>query len=244
MKTLAISALTLATALLTACGGGSSTTSSTTTVTQPPLAPPSTAPANTSIQGRSVTVDATSFAPTSSGTTAATSNINTVVLNGKSIDIIPTGFTIGSRLDLNAGNMNRQVINNLSNARWGFVREGDRSQPSYFVAQGNVTPVSQIPGSGTVTYTGSALHQAKGAALADGDATLSVNFGNKTLTGNISAGTSTVALNANITGNSFAGTSSAGTTTNGYFYGSNAAEAAGTYINSGAGYSGAFGVKK
>lgn len=125
---------------------------------------------------------------------------------------------------------------NLAYTRYGYIREGVDGTPHLF-AQGVTT--TNMPTTGTATYTGSAAHLQNGQ-IGLVDARFNVNYGTKNLTGTVG----TTALSATITGNTFSGTHANGISTTGRFYGNNAAELGGTYRNANGSVAGAYGAKK
>ena len=108
-----------------------------------------------------------------------------------------------------------------------------------------------MPVSGTVAYEGKAVHSyannGKGLnTVTDGNATFQANFADKTLTGKITPNGDAlgeVNLSATISGNTFKGNLD-GTSTEGGFYGKNADELTGSYINTEKLYIGAFGAER
>lgn len=177
----------------------------------------------------------------------ATKNIASIVINGQAIDFIPAGFSVGS-IDLRANNMARVGSGNngrnLIHSYYGYLKEGTNGTPHLF-SQGNVT--TAMPQSGKANYTGNAVNvstsaDGKSHAISTSTANFSVDFGAKTLTGQINSANK-VELAGTIKNNGFSGTKN-GITTNGYFYGNNAAELGGTYKNANGTISGAYGAKK
>ena len=138
-------------------------------------------------------------------------------------------------------------------SRYGLVK--DTSDNVFIYYQGN--PTSTMPTTGTAKYNGYsvAYKQADGKTYT-GNAAFDVDFGGKTITGTLSnfkeeaisgtSGSSTIAnvsLKADISGNSFSGKNGT-VTTEGKFYGTNAAEMAGKFSNTNTKIQGAFGAKK
>lgn len=261
MKKSALLGLSLATALLTACGGGGGSSNPTpmvnnnggggnnnggTTVistTTNNNAQTNIDKLDTTIQGNLLNLnDATTKRANNSATaTAATTNKNIVVVNGQKLTFMQTGIG-GNTINMNANNMARTGgSSNLQYTRYGYLREGSNA-PVLF-AQGNLA--EKMPTTGQFIYTGKAAHIQNGEVKIK-DAEFDVNYANKQISGQIrDEGTrNTIAiLSAEIDGNKFNGTVGTFTTT-GHFYGPNAEEMGGVYKNTTGNISGAFGAKK
>lgn len=253
-----ITALAIATLALTACGGGSD--KSTGNVATPVInnsgnngggntggntGNNGVNAARTGIQGNIIAI--TNNKAGNNTATAATKDIEHIVVNGQTIDFIPAGFSTGT-IDMRANNTVRVGSGNngrnLSQSYYGYFKEGVNGTPHLF-SQGNTT--TRMPQSGKVNYVGNAVNVAtstdgKSHAITTPTANFSVDFGAKTLTGQIN-NTTRVELSGTVNGNRFSGTKN-GVTTNGYFYGDNAAELGGTYKNANGTVSGAYGAKK
>ena len=188
---------------------------------------------------------------TSSSTEA---DVNIMNVEGTQINIIPEmpGVTLNSKLIIGNGygdGVKRVVGGTKKNIRWGFV-DSDKLKNSYIIATGKNATAS-MPVSGTVVYEGKAVYgyaQDGNAisAVTDGDAAFQANFADKTLTGKIipkGEALDEVNLSATISGNTFEGNLN-GTSTEGGFYGKNADELTGTYINEQKHYLGAFGAER
>ena len=168
-------------------------------------------------------------------------NVNVINVEGTQIHIIPEmpGVTLNAKL-INGDNfgdgVKRVVGGTKNNIRWGFV-DSNNLKNSYIVAGGKNATAS-MPVSGTVAYEGKAVYgYAKNGnainTVTDGNATFQANFADKTLTGKITPNGNAldeVNLSATISGNTFAGKLN-GTSTEGGFYGKNADELTGTYLN-------------
>ena len=140
-----------------------------------------------------------------------------------------------------------------SNVRFGAIESQDASQNDIFFYNGY--PTTSIPSSGVVTYRGDSIIAAKTDKLPDedyvkGSSTFTADFGNKKLTGTISAGNvNVVTVDANISGNGFAGTAKSDLlnsqgTAEGKFYGENAKELGGLVKANDNSWGGAFAAKK
>lgn len=239
--------------LLVACGGGggsnASTNSSASTIPQPrpteggvtTVAQPSSTTANTTIQGNIIKLNTNNTGGSINGATPTTTNINHIVIDGKSVAIIPSNFSGNGSLNISSNNMARVTnTRNLSYTRYGYVREGIGASP-YLVAQGQIT--TNMPNTGTAKYTGHAVHIQAGRTH-QATAEFNVDYASKTVTGKISpTNNATVELAGTINGNRFSGSKN-GMSTNGAFYGPNAKELGGTYHNRAGTISGAYGASK
>ena len=188
---------------------------------------------------------------TSSSTEA---DVNIMNVEGTQIHIIPEmpGVTLKAKLIIGDGygdGVKRVVGGTKNNIRWGFI-DSNELKNSYIIATGKNATAS-MPMSGTVVYEGKAVYgyAQDGSAIStvtDGDATFQANFADKTLTGKIipkGEGLNEVNLSATISGNTFEGDLN-GTSTEGGFYGKNADELTGTYVNEQKYYLGAFGAER
>ena len=175
-------------------------------------------------------------------------------VEGTQIHIIPEmpGVTLKAKLITGDGygdGVKRVVGGTKKNIRWGFI-DSNELKNSYIIATGKNATAS-MPMSGTVVYEGKAVYgyAQDGSAIStvtDGDATFQANFADKTLTGKIipkGEGLNEVNLSATISGNTFEGDLN-GTSTEGGFYGKNADELTGTYVNEQKYYLGAFGAER
>lgn len=224
---------TLTALLLTACGGGNGggfsggttgLTTSTGNQTTPTI--------NTAIQGNTIALSRTGSATGASTGTTATSAIDKIVINGQTINFVPSDTAARRHL----------TGSSFDNVRYGYLKEGTNN--AHLFAQGIVT--TNMPTRGTATYNGSAVHVRTAGQLpeiATPSASFNVNFDQKTITGKINA-TQNVNLSGTISANTFSGVSTQGYTMNGHFYGNNASELGGVYRNSSGSVSGAFGAKK
>ena len=181
-------------------------------------------------------------------------SVNVLNVEGTQINIIPEmpGVTLNSKLIIGNGygdGVKRVVGGTKNNIRWGFVNSSNLKN-SYIVAAGKNATAS-MPMSGTVVYEGKAVYgYAKDGnainTVTDGDATFQANFADKTLTGKIipkGEALDEVNLSATISGNTFEGSLDS-TSTKGGFYGKNADELTGTYVNEQKYYLGAFGAER
>lgn len=175
-------------------------------------------------------------------------NVNIVRVEGKTIEVVPTGMS-GRIISLNAKNLTRYVGGNNQNIRWGLVTD-ETLNSRYLLAYG-VNPTINMPSSGTASYIGGGVHaySANGGGIdawTPTEANFRANFADKSLSGELKPtnNTKSIEISAKIDGNKFSGTASTGTQTAGGFYGNNASELAGSYINTNEGYVGVYGAQK
>ena len=140
-----------------------------------------------------------------------------------------------------------------SNVRFGAIESQDPSRNDILFYNGY--PTTSMPSSGVVTYRGDSIITADTDKLPDedyvkGSSTFTADFGNKKLTGTISAGNvDVVTVDANISENGFAGTAKSDLlnsqgTAEGKFYGENAKELGGLVKANDNSWGGAFAAKK
>lgn len=226
-------------------GGGTGTTGTTTT----------TATADTiGVAGNVIAIN-NNIASANQALSGST-DINKIIVGGQTIDFIPQGIeaTIINRIDVKTGV--GRLGEKYDHSMYGYVQENVNSTP-YFFSQGNIsakTPVANI-----AKYEGKAVYFNKNIGNQDKlknptglihlgttpqseeeKVTFVADFTNKILTGNLA---SIVEIEGKIVDNGFSGTKN-GITTNGYFYGDNAAELGGTYQNTDGTISGAYGAKR
>ena len=110
--------------------------------------------------------------------------LNIMNLDGRNLEILPTGVTgsIVSLEDKSKG-IRKTVGGNLSYARYGIISY-DKEKKDYVFFQG--IPSVSIPKSGTATYKGYAVAiRPSDREISKGTSSFSVDFANKTLTGEI-----------------------------------------------------------
>lgn len=222
---------------LTACGGGGSS-STTTTVTSISNAVVQPKPVQ-KVDGYSLTAkkDNRQAQPLT-----GSQGINTVTIDGKTLDFIPQGFSVG-HININAGNQTRIGSGNaLSYMRYGYIADTAKNVSPTLFAQGIATASDKVPTTGKATYNGTAVDNNKVSYNARFD----VNYTAKILGGTLSPQNNPSAKMINLTavikGNTFTGKSDY--TTTGQFYGPNAEELGGVFKNHDDSLSGAFGAKK
>ena len=190
-------------------------------------------------------------------TASISGNPNLYVLDveGKSINIIPTGMGAGKVLKITANNITRIVNGSLyKNVRWGLITEDGLN--NYYLVSYGINPTTDMPTSGSATYVGQGVHgyADSGSAIDTyrlSNAKFNVNFADKSFEGTITpddgkafGNINEVKLSAKIDGNQFNGKTAEGTEAVGRFYGNNASELAGSYVNEKASYIGVFGAQK
>ena len=190
----------------------------------------------------------------------SSSTLDNVTVNGINITLKQPGITARKFTNIRK-NTETTIASGtyLSHMRFGAYSDFNHnnnpdSNPSYTFALGSVTPVADVPTSGTATYNGLAVGSPiGGGAFQEGTSTFNVDFGAKRLNGSVTIGAfNPVPLTANINGNQFSGTSAEGVHTDGRFYGPQAAEMGGVFNGEvsvpGAGgtlkWIGSFGAKK
>ncbi|WP_084224343.1 transferrin-binding protein-like solute binding protein [Stenoxybacter acetivorans] len=171
-------------------------------------------------------------------------NKDILVVDGKRIQLVYPGISTGKFVIAN----DVVVGMNLSYARYGAYLGG---KGTYLYAQGEGTPDKNMPISGTAKYAGIAYVKGVNYDTADATANFTVDFGKKAISGTIAnivdinkKPADNIELSGVINGHQFYGNSSKGTTTAGDFFGPNANEIAGTFVNTNEGFGGAFGAKK
>jgi hypothetical protein len=173
-----------------------------------------------------------------------------------------TKFSTVQEKDPQSGAVQNQLVfQNMSYSTFGAwqVTNDDGSGVSGAFAQGQDTPIANMPKTGGANYQGSTVAQVTSGGTTGtvtGNAALAADFGKGTITGNFTnfVGAKTLSdltMNANITGSSFAGAvqSTDGALTGngaGAFRGPQYNEVSGTYAAGGGTTSvvGAFGAKK
>lgn len=171
-----------------------------------------------------------------------------IVLDGKEITI---GFPgIGSGGWSNLGPIHT-CCGRYSDVRFGVVESSNQNENDFFFYNGNVTQA--MPASGTATYNGHFMVSGDTEQFEDedyltGTATFNADFANKTLLGMLSEPSlQTINVDAKIQGNGFNGSAKSATfrTTaevEGKFYGKDAKELGGIFIDSQKTWGGAFGA--
>ena len=189
-------------------------------------------------------------------------------INGKRIDIAPEGVNPGYtylekdgeiRLSTGAFVDGKVFLDSMQNGIYQSKKDGK----TYVYIQGELTPTDNIPKSGTARYLGLSSYHVNNDTLLEGalDAVegapprfgivgvdMTANFEDKTVAGHLvhtsAAKNNNVLaeLEGTISGNQFSGTKN-DTKLQGAFFGENANEMGGVYINQREGFSGAFSAK-
>ena len=182
-------------------------------------------------------------------------DLDVLNVEGKSFNIVPTGWAASEVLEITSNNVTRLVSGTkYKNVRWGLIsQEGLNNH--YLLAYG-INPTTNMPATGQATYVGNGVHSY--ASNGEGidtyhlsNAKFNVNFADKSLEGSITPANNKpfgsineVKLSAKIDGNQFSGKTAEGTETGGRFYGFGASELSGSYINPQATQIGVFGAQK
>ena len=193
-------------------------------------------------------------------------NLETLSIDGKTVRIAPpsNGSTIfsGSWTEYGAGvtfngykfpTTVSVCCGKYTDVRIGAIGSTEAGQEDILFYNGN--PTKSMPSSGVVTYRGDSVISADTDKLPDedyvkGSSTFTADFGNKKLTGTISAGNvNVVTVDAKISGNGFAGTAKSDLlnsqgTAEGKFYGENAKELGGLVKANNNSWNGTFAAKK
>ena len=198
----------------------------------------------------------------------STDNIYVLNINGKRIDIAPEGVNPAytyvdkdGEIHLSTGAFANGVVflDSMQNGIYQSKKDGK----TYVYIQGELTPTDNIPKSGTARYLGLSSYHVNNDTLLEGalDAVegapprfgivgvdMTANFEDKTVAGHLvhtsAAKNNNVLaeLEGTISGNQFSGTKN-DTKLQGAFFGENANEMGGVYINQREGFSGAFSAR-
>ena len=182
-------------------------------------------------------------------------DLDVLNVEGKSFNIVPTGWAASEVLEITSNNVTRLVSGTkYKNVRWGLIsQEGLNNH--YLLAYG-INPTTNMPATGQATYVGNGVHSY--ASNGEGidtyhlsNAKFNVNFADKSLEGSITPANNKpfgnvdeIKLSAKIDGNQFSGNTAEGSETGGRFYGFGASELSGSYINPQATQIGVFGAQK
>ena len=182
-------------------------------------------------------------------------DLDVLNVEGKSFNIVPTGWAPTEVLEITSNNVTRLTSGKkYKNVRWGLIsQEGLNNH--YLLAYG-INPTTNMPATGQATYVGNGVHSY--ASNGEGidtyhlsNAKFNVNFADKSLEGSITPANNKpfgnvdeIKLSAKIDGTQFSGKTAEGTETGGRFYGFGASELSGSYINPQATQIGVFGAQK
>ena len=198
----------------------------------------------------------------------STDNIYVLNVNGKRIDIAPEGVNPAytyvdkdGEIHLSTGAFVNGVV--FQDSMQNGIYQSQKDGKTYVYIQGELTPTDNIPKSGTARYLGMSSYHVDNRTLREGSINIDVavdkpprfnvmgvdmtaNFEDKTVKGRL---LHTAALNnvqaeleGTISGNQFSGTKN-DTKLQGAFFGENANEMGGVYINEKEGFSGAFSAR-
>lgn len=170
---------------------------------------------------------------------------NQMTINGKEMDIIPSGISTGKTYQADTANYQFVIGGNKGTSGTAYARYGialDKvSRIGTVFYQG--IPTSNMPTTGTATYQGYAIAFApKANGFAIGESSFNVNFAKKTLTGTLSNwdnNVKNISISSTITGNTFKGSNNQGK-----FYGSDAQNMAGSFADKNQNLQGVFGANK
>ena len=198
----------------------------------------------------------------------STDNIYVLNINGKRIDIAPEGVNPAytyvdkdGEIHLSTGAFANGVVflDSMQNGIYQSKKDGK----TYVYIQGELTPTDNIPKSGTARYLGLSSYHVNNDTLLEGaldpvdgapprfgivGVDMTANFEDKTVAGHLvhtsAAKNNNVLaeLEGTISGNQFSGTKN-DTKLQGAFFGENANEMGGVYINQREGFSGAFSAR-
>ena len=196
----------------------------------------------------------------------STDNIYVLNINGKRIDIAPEGVNPAytyvdkdGEIRLSTGAFVNGVV--FLDSMQNGIYQNQKDGKTYVYIQGELTPTDNIPKNGTARYLGLSSYHVDNRTLHEGaldpvdgapprfgivGVDMTANFEDKTVEGRL---LHTAALNnvqaeleGTISGNQFSGTKN-DTKLQGAFFGENANEMGGVYINEKEGFSGAFSAK-
>ena len=198
----------------------------------------------------------------------STDNIYVLNINGKRIDIAPEGVNPAytyvdkdGEIHLSTGAFVNGVV--FQDSMQNGIYQSKKDGKTYVYIQGELTPTDNIPKSGTARYLGLSSYHVNNDTLLEGaldpvegapprfgivGVDMTANFEDKTVAGHLlhtiaAANNNVVAeLEGTISGNQFSGTKN-DTKLQGAFFGENANEMGGVYINQREGFSGAFSAR-
>ena len=195
----------------------------------------------------------------------STDNIYVLNINGKRIDIAPEGVNPAytyvdkdGEIHLSTGAFVNGVV--FQDSMQNGIYQNQKDGKTYVYIQGELTPIDNIPKSGEARYLGLSSYHVNNYTLHEGSldgapprfgivgVDMTANFEDKTVAGHLvhtsAAKNNNVLaeLEGTISGNQFSGTKN-DTKLQGAFFGENANEMGGVYINEKEGFSGAFSAK-
>ena len=172
------------------------------------------------------------------GNVPVNGNLSSITVQGREINITtPEAFTESQTLLHMNDSRAHGVASHIGDSRLSYTRFGlqmdntDSLQYRAF-AIGSLTPVADVPTSGTARYAGSSVFSSSSIAYTTQPANFDVDFGAKTVHGRIHSGLgrpdAVMEFGGTINGSSFSGTKDT-LHMQGNFYGPNAAEMGGTF---------------
>ena len=198
----------------------------------------------------------------------STDNIYVLNINGKRIDIAPEGVNPAytyvdkdGEIHLSTGAFVNGVV--FQDSMQNGIYQNQKDGKTYVYIQGELTPTDNIPKTGKVRYLGISSYHVNNDTLREGaldhvygapprfgivGVDMTANFEDKTVAGHLvhtsaAKNNNVVAeLEGTISGNQFSGTKN-DTKLQGAFFGENANEMGGVYINEKEGFSGAFSAR-
>ena len=198
----------------------------------------------------------------------STDNIYVLNIDGKRIDIAPDGVNPAytyvdkdGEIHLSTGAFVNGVV--FQDSMQNGIYQSKKDGKTYVYIQGELTPIDNIPKSGTARYLGLSSYHVNNDTLLEGaldpvegapprfgivGVDMTANFEDKTVAGHLvhtsAAKNNNVLaeLEGTISGNQFSGTKN-DTKLQGAFFGENANEMGGVYINEKEGFSGAFSAR-
>ena len=198
----------------------------------------------------------------------STDNIYVLNIDGKRIDIAPEGVNPAytyvdkdGEIHLSTGAFVNGVV--FQDSMQNGIYQNQKDGKTYVYIQGELTPTDNIPKSGTARYLGLSSYHVNNDTLLEGaldpvegapprfgivGVDMTANFEDKTVAGHLvhtsAAKNNNVLaeLEGTISGNQFSGTKN-DTKLQGAFFGENANEMGGVYINEKEGFSGAFSAR-
>lgn len=198
----------------------------------------------------------------------STDNIYVLNIDGKRIDIAPEGVNPAytyvdkdGEIHLSTGAFVNGVV--FQDSMQNGIYQSQKDGKTYVYIQGELTPTDNIPKSGTARYLGLSSYHVNNDTLLEGaldpvegapprfgivGVDMTANFEDKTVAGHLvhtsAAKNNNVLaeLEGTISGNQFSGTKN-DTKLQGAFFGENANEMGGVYINQREGFSGAFSAR-
>lgn len=174
------------------------------------------------------------------GNVPVNGNLSSITVQGREINITtPEAFTESQTLlhmnDYRTPGVDSHIGDSrLSYTRFGLQMDDTAYSPMQYraFAIGSLTPVADVPTSGTARYAGSSVFSSSASSYHTEPANFDVDFGAKTVHGRIHSGlgmpNAVMEFGGTINGASFSGTKDA-LNMQGNFYGPNAAEMGGTF---------------